>query len=134
MAGRIFCDTSVLIRYFADDDPPRAFAAAGLFDSDATLVVSTTALLELVHVLRTRYGVTNPVLGEGLISFLTRSNVELVDADRGATVAAIQWSLRVSARRIPDALIAAAAEHAGCDQIATFDELMTSPSVPVRLL
>jgi predicted nucleic acid-binding protein len=134
MAGRVFCDTSVLIRYFADDDPPRAFAAAALFDSGATVVVSTTALLELVHVLGTRSGITNPVLGEGVISFLTRSNVELIDADLGATVAAIRWSMRVSARRIPDALIAAAAEHAGCDAIATFDERMTSPSVPVRLL
>jgi len=134
MPARVFCDTSVLIRYFAEDDPPRALAAARLFDSDATLVVSTTALLELVHVLRTRYGVMNPRLGEGLIGFLTRDSVELVDADQGATVAAIRWSLRVSARRIPDAIIAAAAEHARCDAIATFDERMESPTVPVRLL
>ena len=67
MPARIFCDTSVLIRYFAEDDPPRALAAARLFDSDATLVVSTTALLELVQVLRTSYDVTNPRLGEGLV-------------------------------------------------------------------
>jgi predicted nucleic acid-binding protein len=134
MPARVFCDTSVLIRYFADDDPPRALAAARLFDSDATLVVSTTALLELVHVLRTRYGVTNARLGEGLISFLTRAGVELVDADLGATVAAIRWSLRSSARRIPDAIIGAAAEHARCDAIATFDERMESPTVRVRLL
>lgn len=134
MPARIFCDTSVLIRYFAEDDPPRALAAARLFDSDATLVVSTTALLELVHVLRTSYGVTNPRLGEGLIRFLTRDGVELVDADQGATVAAIRWSLRSSARRIPDAIIGAAAEHAGCDAIATFDERMESPTVPIRLL
>lgn len=134
MPSRVFCDASVLIRYFAEDDPPRALAAARLFEGDATLVVSTTALLELVHVLRTKYGVTNPRLGEGLISFLTRDDVELVDADRGATVAAIRWSLRASARRIPDAIIAAAAEHARCDAIATFDERMESPTVPVRLL
>ena len=82
MPARIFCDTSVLIRYFAEDDPPRALAAARLFDSDATLVVSTTALLELVQVLRTSYGVTNPRLGEGLVRFLTRDGVELVDATR----------------------------------------------------
>ena len=134
MPARVFCDTSVLIRYFADDDPPRALAAARLFDSDATLVVSTTALLELVHVLRTTCGVTNPQLGEGLISFLTRDSVELVDADQGATVAAIRWSLRSSARRIPDAIIGAAAEHARCDAIVTFDERMESPTVPIRLL
>ena len=134
MPARVFCDTSVLIRYFAEDDPPRALAAARLFDSDATLVVSTTALLELVHVLRTNYGVTNPRLGEGLINFLTRDSVELVDADQGATVAAIRWSLRSSARRILDAIIAAVAEHARCDAIATFDERMESPTVPVRLL
>ena len=131
---RVFCDTGVLVRYFAEDDPPRALAAARLVDGDATLVVSTASIIELVHVLRTDYGVQNPALGSALIRFLTRDNVELVDADQGATVAAIRWSLRVSARRIPDAIIAAAAEHARCDAIATFDERMTSPSVPVRLL
>ncbi len=131
---RVFCDTSVLVRYFAEDDPPRALAAARLFDSDATLVVSTGALVELVHVLRTDYGITNPRLGDGLIWFLSRDGVELVDADQAATVAAIRWSLRVSARRIPDAIIAAAAEHARCNSIATFDERMASPTVPVHLL
>jgi predicted nucleic acid-binding protein len=131
---RIFCDTSVLVRYFAGDDPARAFAAATLVDGDSTLVVSTGALVELVHVLRTGYGVGNPELGEALVRFLSRANVELVDADEGMTVAAIRWSLRASARRIPDAIIAAAAERARCDIIATFDERMDSPTVPVRLL
>ena len=133
-APRLFCDTGVLVRYFADDDPPRALAAARLVDGGATLIVSTATLVELVHVLRTAYGIGNPALGDGLIRFLTRDNVEIVDADQGATVAAIRWSLRVSTRRIPDAILAAAAEHARCDAIATFDERMESPSVPVRLL
>ena len=124
----------MLIRYFADDDPPRALAAAGLVDGGATLVVSTASIIELVHVLRTDYDIQNPVLGDGLIRFLTRDNVELVGADQGATVAAIRWSLRVSARRIPDAILAAAAEHARCDAIATFDERMASPTVPIHLL
>jgi predicted nucleic acid-binding protein len=133
-ARRVFCDSSVLVRYFAEDDPPRALAAAQLIDSDVTLVVSTAALLELVHVMRSEHGSTNPDLGTTLIRFLTRERVELVDADQGATVAAIRWSLRVSARRIPDAIIAAAAEHARCDAIVTYDERMESPTVPVRLL
>ena len=133
MASRVFCDASVLVRYFAEDDPPRAFAAATLIDGEATLVVSTAAILEVVHVMRVR-GSTNPALGSALIEFLSRANVELADADQASTVAAIRWSLRVSARRIPDAIIAAAAEHARCDTIATFDERMESPTVPVRLL
>lgn len=132
--GRVFCDSSVLIRYFAEDDPPRAFAAAGLIESDATLVISTGVILEVVHVLRTKYGIGNPRVGEGLIRFLTREQVELVDADRATAVAGLKWTLRNSARRIPDAIIAAAADHAGCDAIATFDEDFASPSVPVRLL
>ena len=132
--GRVFCDSSVLIRYFAEDDPPRAFAAAGLIESDATLVISTSVILEVVHVLRTKHGIGNPRVGEGLIRFLTREQVELVDADRATAVAGLKWTLRNSARRIPDAIMAAAAEHAGCDAIATFDEDFASPSVPVRLL
>ena len=134
MSGlRVFCDASVLVRYFAEDDPPRAFAAATLIDSDATLVVSTAAILEVVHVMHGK-GSRNPRLGTALIEFLSRDGVELVDADQAATIAALRWALRVSARRIPDAIIAAAAEHARCDAIATFDERMESPTVPVRLL
>jgi predicted nucleic acid-binding protein len=44
------------------------------------------------------------------------------------------WSLTTSARRIPDAIIAKAAEASGVDYIATFDERMSSPGVPVRLI
>jgi predicted nucleic acid-binding protein len=130
---RVFIDASVLVRYLADDDPPRALAAARLIESGARLVISTAALLEVVHVLRD-LGATNPELGEALTRFLTLEQVELVDADQPATVAAIKWTLRGSARRIPDAIIAAAAEYAGCEVIASFDERMTSPTVPVRLL
>lgn len=36
--------------------------------------------------------------------------------------------------QITDAIIAAAAESARCDVIATFDESFRSPSVPVRLI
>jgi predicted nucleic acid-binding protein len=133
-AERVFCDTSVLVRYFAEDDPPRAFAAAKLIESDATLVISTGSLIELVHVLRTQHGIDNPELGEGLIRFLARDNVDLVDADEGATVAAIRWSLRAAARRIPDAILAAAAEQAHSDWIATFDERLASPTVPVHAI
>jgi predicted nucleic acid-binding protein len=130
---RVFIDASVLVRYLADDDPPRALAAARLIESGARLVISTAALLEVVHLLR-GLGATNPELGEALTRFLTLEQVELVDADQPATVAAIKWTLRGSARRIPDAIIAAAAEYAGCEVIASFDERMTSPTVPVRLL
>lgn len=131
---RLFCDTGVLVRYFTGDDPPRALAAAELIDSDATLVISTAVLLETIHVLRGDYGLTNPIIGQFLIELLMRQNVRLTDADQAETVAAMQWSLRSSARRIPDAVIAAAAQHAACTHIVTFDEGLVSPTVPVRLL
>jgi predicted nucleic acid-binding protein len=134
MADRVFLDTSVLIRYLAEDDPPRAFVAASLIDGQSTIVISTGVLLEALHVLRTAFGATNPALGEALISMLSKRNVELADADAGAVVSAISRTLRVSARRIPDAIVAAAAEQAGCGWIATFDEGFASPSVPSRLL
>lgn len=132
--ARIFCDSGVLIRYFVDDDPPRSLAAARLVDGDDELVTSTAVLLESVHVLRRDYAIGNPELASGLINFLSRVDVTLSDADQAATIAALDWSQRSSARRIPDALIAAAAQHAGCDLIATFDESFRSPTVPVRLI
>lgn len=134
MARRVFCDTGILVRYFADDDPPRALAAARLIDGEDTLVISTAVLLEVAHVLRTQHGQGNPDIAEALIDFLTKRRVELADADLAQAVAALRWSARVSARRIPDALISAAAERARCDIIATFDGSLTSPTVAVRML
>jgi predicted nucleic acid-binding protein len=130
----VFCDTSVLIRYLAEDDIPRAVAAAALIDSDTTLVISTGVMLEAIHVLRTEYQVSNPVLAQALIGLLSRPNVQLTDADKSGVIAAIYWTRDASARRIPDAIIAAAARQARVDYIATFDERMSSPTVPVRML
>jgi predicted nucleic acid-binding protein len=134
MSERVFLDTSVLIRYLAGGDPPRAFAAASLIDSDRTLVISSVALIETVHVMRTAAGITNPDVARTLIAFLSRANVELVDADRAHVVAALEWSLASSARRIPDAILSSTAAQARCDWIATFDEAFASPTVPSRLL
>lgn len=132
--ARVFVDSSVLVRYFIEDDIPRAIAAGDMIESDHTLVISTSVLLEVVHAVRQERATANPELAEGLIAFLSRSNVLLLDADQATTIAGLQWSLRVSARRIPDAIIAAAADQSACDYIATFDEAFSSPTVPVRLI
>jgi len=135
VSRRVFCDTSILIRYFAEDDIPRALAASSLLEEpDVELIVSTGVLIELVHAMRTGHRVTNPTLAEMLITFLTRENVLLVDADAATVVASLNWSQQASARRIPDVILAAAAERAGCDFIASFDEKFSSRTVPVRLL
>lgn len=134
MSDRIFLDTSVLIRYFADDDPPRAFAAATLIDEADELIISTGVLLEAIHVMRTQYGVSNPFLGRLLIQLLSKDNLHLSDADAAHVVEGLEWSLKLSERGIPDAILAAAAKRAGCDWIATFDEKFSSPSVPSRLI
>jgi len=130
----VFCDTSVLIRYFAEDDIPRALAASTLFDSETQLVVSTGVILETVHVLRTQYGFANPVLSELLVRFLSRRNVTVSDAEKSGLIGALYWTQGVSARRISDAIVVAAAQRAGAEAIATFDEKMASPTVPVRML
>ncbi len=134
MTQSVFLDTSVLIRYLAGDDPPRALAAAHVIDGDNDVVVSTASVLETVHVLRTEFGVRNPELGRALIMLLSKSNVMLADADAGAIVASVERTLTLSERRIPDAILAAAAEQAGCDWIATFDAGFVSPTVPSRLI
>jgi predicted nucleic acid-binding protein len=131
---RAFVDTSVLTRYFTEDDVPRALAAAQLVESDVELVISTSVLIELIHSLRTQQSMTNPQLGGLLVRFLSRPNVELVDADKADVISALFWTQNSSARRIPDAIISAAAHRAEVDYIATFDEKLRSPSVPVRLL
>ncbi|NJD28023.1 MAG: PIN domain-containing protein, partial [Chloroflexi bacterium] len=87
-----------------------------------------------LHALRTGLGHENPELARVLIRFVNRDNVEVIDADKVHLVAAMERSLSTSARRISDAIVAATAEHAGCDWIATFDEGLRSPSVPSRLI
>lgn len=134
MTDRVFCDSGVLIRYLAEDDLPRAIAASDLIESERVLVISTGVLFETVHVLRTQHDFSNPRLAGVLIEFISRQNVELSDADAGHVVAGLTWTMRSSARRIPDAVIAAAATQAHCDWIATFDEAFASPTVPSRLL
>lgn len=134
MTERVFCDSSVLIRYLADDDPPRALAAAALIDSETVVVVSTVVLIEVVHVLRGERAIENPELAQGLVRFLNRQNVELIDADRVTAIEGLRGAAAVSARRIPDALIAAAAARAQCGWIAAFDRDFRSTTVPVRLI
>jgi len=134
MTDRVFCDSGVLIRYLAEDDLPRAIAASELIDGQSRLVISTGVLFETVHVLRTQHGFADPRLATALIELLSRENIELADADAGHVVAGLTWTLRSSSRRIPDAVIAAAATQAGCDWIATFDEAFASPTVPSWLL
>jgi predicted nucleic acid-binding protein len=98
------------------------------------VVISGVVLLGSMHALRTARGRENPELARVLIRFITRENVEVVDADKSHLVAALERSLASSARRIPDAVLAATAEHAGCDWIATFDEDFSSPTIPSRLI
>lgn len=129
----VFCDTSVLIRYFAEDDVPRAAAAAALIDSTSTLTVSTTVILETIHVLRRLYGFGDDLLTDLLFGFLSRANVALADADKAGVLEAFATN-KGSSRRVPDALIAMAAAQAGVDYIATFDEKLRTPLVPVRML
>jgi predicted nucleic acid-binding protein len=124
----------VIVRYLSEDDPRRALAAAKLIDGDQTVVVSGVVLLEAMHALRTALGHENPELARVLIRFVTRHNVEIVDADKAHLVAALERSISTSARRIADAILAATAEHAGCAWIATFDEAFASPTVPARLI
>jgi predicted nucleic acid-binding protein len=134
MTDRVFLDASVLVRYLAEDDPPRALAAARLIEGDSTLVISGVVVLETMHALRTGMGHENPALAHALIRLLTRENVEVVDADKTHLVEALKRSLATSARRISDAVIAATAEYAGCAWIATFDEAFRSPTIPARLI
>lgn len=129
----VFLDTSVLLRYLADDDPPRSFAAAKLIDDASVIRLSSVVLTEAVHVLRTDFGLENPALADLLVAFLGRSNVELVDADKGGAIAALQRSRTSSPRRILDSLIAEAALRSGADFIAAFDRSFPAP-IPVRLL
>ena len=118
----ISVDTSVLVRYLVGTPGAPARRAAALIDDDATEIgISTVALAECAHVLRTQYGVTGPDIIEALISLVQRDNVRLLGIRMEPVVEALVRARSMPGRPIPDALIVAASVATEALPLVTFD-------------
>lgn len=120
---RVFVDTNVFLRFLTQDDAGQSERAAQLLREAAerrlVLVTGPPVLFELVWTLRRAYKVSRPGALDILCSLLALEGLEMTD--RAVTTAAIDRA-RASEQEFADAYIAAAAEAAGVEEIATFNE------------
>jgi predicted nucleic acid-binding protein len=126
-------DTSVLVRYLVGTPARQARRAAALIDDDATEIgVSTVALAECAHVLRTQYGVAPVDILDSLIGLIQRENVHVLGVRTDILVGMLARARSMPGRPIPDAMIVAASVAADALPLATFDRDQTRYGVAVR--
>ncbi len=115
-------DTSVVVRYLVGTPERQAKRAARLIDDrDQIVGVSTVALAEAAHVLRTQYEVGHRDIIDALIALIQRENVRVLDLRTDILVGSLVRARDLPGRPIPDALIVAASLAADALPLATFD-------------
>jgi predicted nucleic-acid-binding protein len=115
-------DTNVLVRYFAQDDPVQSAKATSCIESltpDSPGLVSVTALVEMLWVLRSCYGMQKPEILLLLEGMLRTKNLIV---EQAATVWRSALAFRRSNADFEDCLIQASCEDAGCKYTLTFDQ------------
>ena len=123
-------DTSVVVRYFMQDQPYHALASTRVVESEDRLLVSDVAIAEVAHVLMSTYRLPRGLVVDQLVAFLRRDNVDTLNIPKTLTLAALA-KCRPSGRvSIPDALIWAAA-RAEDEPVYTFDRRFPSEGVTV---
>ena len=114
-------DTNVLVRYIMQDDPKQAPRATKLIESlsmDDPGFVPLVALIELVWVLSSCYGLSRDQLSQ-TIDVLLRTKEVVVD--RADHVLNALRLFKSSSADFADCLIERIAASAGCERTMTFD-------------
>ena len=127
----IALDTSVVVRYLAGVPTDQALRARAFIDGTDQLGLSESVLLETGHALRTSYGVRRSRVVEGLLGFVTLSNVVMLDLPKDVVIGALARARELESGPFPDALIAAVAREAGAEAVASFDQDFGRHGLPV---
>lgn len=127
---KLAIDTNILVRYLTWDDEKQARSATAQIEGADSVFISIVVLCETVWVLRRAYRYSNEEIAEVLARVIRSRNV---DVDHPAAEA----GLRMLARGgdFADGVIEHDAIRAGCDHLATFDEVfgrLAEPSLRVR--
>lgn len=125
-------DTSVLVRYLVGTPAAQARKAAALIDGPGDVGVSTVALAECAHVLRTQYDVESGDILDSLIGLVQRENVRVLAIRTDVLLGVLVRARQLPGRPIPDALIVASSVAADALPLATFDRDQRRYGVPVR--
>ena len=95
-------DTSVVVRYLVGTPTAQAKRAARLIDDrDQIVGVSTVALAEAAHVLRTQYEVGHRDIIDALIALIQRENVRVLDLRTDILVGSLVRARDLPAARSP---------------------------------
>ena len=123
-------DTSVVVRYFMQDQPHLALASTRIVDSEDHLLVSDVAIAEVAHVLMSTYRVPRERVVDQLVAFLRRDNVGTLNVPKEIVLSALAKCRPSGFVSIPDALIwaAASAEDA---PVYTFDRRFPAEGITV---
>lgn len=123
-------DTSVVVRYFMQDQPHLALASTQIVESEDHLQVSDVAIAEVAHVLMSTYRVPRERVVDQIVAFLRRENVGTLNIPKEVILAALA-KCRPSGRvSIPDALIWAAARSEDVP-VYTFDRRFPTEDITV---
>ena len=123
-------DTSVVVRYFMQDQPHLGSASTRVVEGEDQLLVSDVAIAEVAHVLMSTYRVPRERVVDQIVAFLRRDNVGTLNIPKEVVLAALA-KCRPSGRvSIPDALIWAAARSEALP-VYTFDRRFPTEEVTV---
>ena len=123
-------DTSVVVRYFMQDQPHLALASTRVVESEDHLQVSDVAIAEVAHVLMSTYRVPRERVVDQIVAFLRRDNVGTLNIPKEVVLAALAKSRPSGRVSIPDALIWAAARSEDLP-VYTFDRRFPTEEVTV---
>ncbi len=121
----IALDTNVIVRYLTLDDPDQGPRAKAIFDGlteDEPGFIATVVCAETQWVLTRSYKLTTDDVVERLTAL---SQSDEIRAEDPAAVTSAASAARQGAD-FADALIAAAATRAGCNEVVTFDKRASS--------
>ncbi len=113
---RVFIDTNVLAYRLDPDEPAKQRRAVAALQEPHDFVISTQVLLELFSVVTRRFGQSKALAREAVEAV----EYETVTADRALLLIAARTA-EEQQLSIFDAMVAAAAARAGCDELWTED-------------
>ena len=116
-------DTNALVRFLVRDDARQGAAVRRLLkkaeETREPLFVPQLVVLELIWVLESAYDVARDELLDAVDALLHMPALRFENRD---AVRTFVRSARAGKTDLADLLIAAAAHHAGCDTVLTFDK------------
>ncbi len=115
-------DTSILIRYLAQDDPVQSVRANEIIDREVTSenpgFVSLVTIAEVAWVLRSRFKATRQEIALAIERILSSESLKLQNEQQ---VYEAMLAIRAGEGTFADALICALGAWAGCTSTLTFD-------------